>query len=127
LDEFRFQARDNDVASERDVATGASGNAVHRCDNGKGDAPQSTHERIVVSFLRATERNGLTWFGKPVAQILARAETTARAGYQQGAAAFIGFGIVYRLAESQMHRFVESVELVGSVQRNDAITGARID
>ena len=94
---------------------------------GKGRFRSLSHERIVVCLLRATEHDGLVQLGKPIAQILARAEATTRAGDQQGTATFVGFGIIDRLSQSMMHRVVESVELVGPVESNDAISGTRLD
>src|SRR5262249_212949 len=127
LDEFRFQAGDNDVASECNVATGTGSNTIHGRNDRKGEAAQAADEGIVGRFLGATEHDGLTWLGKSIAQILACTEAAARTGYQQGPAAFIGFSVVYRFPQSEMHRLVEGVELVGPVQGDDPIAGALIN
>src|SRR5262249_22781746 len=75
----------------------------------------------------ATEHDGLARLGQPIAQILARTKATTRARYHQGAATFIRFSVIDRLSQGEMHGLVERVELVGPVQRDDAITRPRIN
>ena len=48
LDEARFQAGNHDVAGERDVGSGAGGNAVHRRYDREGQGTQLAYQRIVM-------------------------------------------------------------------------------
>ena len=109
------------------LATGASGNAVDGCDHRKGQAAQAAHEWIVVSFQRTAAAPVFAGLGKPIAQILTCTEAAAGAGYHQRAAAFIRFSVLDRLAQRQMHRLVEGVELVRPVQGDDRDNRARLD
>src|SRR6185312_1460053 len=117
----------NDIASECDIAARAGGHTVHRGNNRKGQCAQLADEGIVVRLQCAAEHDRFPWSGEPVAKILTRAEAAACAGNQQRAAALVGLRFVDGLAQRLMHRFVEGIELVGPVERDDAISAADVN
>ena len=94
---------------------------------GKGRLAQFAHQRIVMRLLRGAEHDGFARLGQPVVEVLPGAEAAAGAGDHERAAAFVGFGLVDRRAQRQMHRLVEGVEPVRPVEGDDAIAGAPFD
>ena len=121
------RAARHDIAGECDIAAGAGGDAVHRGNNRKGQGAQFADQRIVVRLQRAAEHDRFARFGEPVAEILTRAEAASCAGDQQCAAGFVGLGLIDGLAQCLMHRFVERIELIRPVERDDAKSAADLD
>lgn len=82
------------------------------------EGPLTAASALKMSY---AEHDRFSWFGEPVAKVLSRAEATACAGNQQRTAALIGLCLVNGPAQCLVHRFVEGIELVGPVKRDDAI------
>ena len=110
------------------LAPGAGGNAVHGGNHRHRQLPQAHDQWLVAALDRFAEIDAGAARGHgPIAQILACAESSARAGDDQYARSAVAARAVDRVAYFFVHRDVEAVEPVGPVKRQPRYAAAQVE
>jgi hypothetical protein len=107
------------ISQASEIGAGARGDAITAQTTGSA-AAQRQHQRLVVALDRGTQIHRLA-AGRhgTIGQVLARAEAAPRAGEQQHAGGRRCFRLhpAKRIANLRVHRVVEAVEAIGTVER----------
>src|SRR6185436_5075597 len=124
LNEARRAGREHEITRQRDVCASAGGDAIDCSDDRHRQIAQREHERLVVLVDRLAEIDALpARRDGAVAEILAGAETTARAREHEYTCGAVCRQLAQCVAHFTVHLDVETVQAVRPIQRQtrDAI------
>ena len=118
LDEARRLGGDYEIAGECQVGARPCCDAVDRTDHGQRQRPQTQHQRFVVALDRRAEIHGrIAGSDGAVTEVLSGTEPAAGACQEQHSNRSIGLDPCENVAHFGMHRVVEAVEPVGTIER----------
>src|SRR5688572_17618840 len=128
LDELGVRGGNDQVAGQRDVGSRPRGGAVYPTDHRLRQGPDGPHDRIVgAAQVLGEVHHAAAFAGHRFGQILAGTEGPARAGQVDAPERTIIGHPGQHLDEPGRHRLVETVEHIGTVERDASHAVARLD